>query len=363
MYYLRGDHFYETKIAKQLADAYALLISNYFHESDLWPTRNELLSIVKYTESASVSAWNTILKKLERDYDNCIILGDMCESIPGRNIKSYSSRGSRIKRFIPSLLGRPQAFTISTKNSFINWQEDKINHLRNQLINTEVFSNTFSSNMNIIDECLEDILTTTRLIRNHDIRFSELYDELFEWYIHARLPMGKQLTIFGNFLDGICPSMGLMAIRTVSKIHPALRLDYKFMDRFMKSIVEFGPSLKIPTAQAPFIPYYFPNSLKLLVWGLRSKVDNMLIARMVRNKNHKLRYRILSSINWPDLYHVIGASTNLESYFVEDFYHIKEMCMRRFNNRALLDEWPLSNNDIINLAALNMEIELILSEH
>jgi hypothetical protein len=58
-----ADEFYETKIAKRLANAYQFKFENYYQPSDLWPTAEEGNNIQSETESLTIVAWNTILKK------------------------------------------------------------------------------------------------------------------------------------------------------------------------------------------------------------------------------------------------------------------------------------------------------------
>jgi hypothetical protein len=287
----------------------------------------------------------------------------MCESLPGRNIKSFSSRDSRIKRFINSiLLNRRIQFVPTQPNSFEIWADKKLTNFRNMLRNTEVFKEAFQSNESILDETIEDLKENLALIKLQKIPYIELYDELFELYIHARLPMGKQATIYDSHFDGQCPSMGLMALRTVSKIHPSLRVDYHFMDKIFKKIDVFKPIKHIPKLQSPFLPYYFPNFLRFMVWGMRNKIDQFLIRRMVRKKNHKLRFRLLDSINSATLYHEPLSEETVQAYFSKNNYTLKQIALKRYHGRKLFSEWPLSNNDIIALASLNSDLNQIFNQ-
>jgi hypothetical protein len=358
-----ADEFYETKIAKRLAHTYQFKFENYYQSSDLWPTVEEVNKIQSETESLTIGAWNTILKNIQPNKKSNILLGDMCESLPGRNIKSFSSRDSRIKRFVNSiLLNRRIKFTPTQPNSFQNWEDKKLTNFRNMLMNTEVFKDAFQSNERILNETIDDLKENLALIKLQRIPYVELFDELFEWYIHARLPMGKQTTIFDSHFDGQCPSMGLMALRTVSKIHPSLRVDYHFMDKIFKKMDVFKPIIHIPTLQSPFLPYYFPNFLRLMVWGIRNKIDQFLIRRMIKYKNYALRFRLLKSINSAALYHEPLSEKTAHAYFNKDNYKIRQIALKRYNGRKLFSEWPLSNNDIIALASLNSDLNQIFNK-
>lgn len=359
-----AEDFYETKVAKKLAFAFQFKFQNFYKSSDLWPTFSELNKIQTETESLTIGVWNTILKNIQPDRSCNVLLGDMCESLPGRNIKSFSSRDSRIKRFINSiLLNKRVKFTPVNSESFELWAENKINNFKRMLRNSEVFKESFDSRDQLIEECISDLKDIMFLIKQHKIPFIELFDEIFEWYIHARLPMGKQVTIFNSHFDGQCPSMGLMALRNVSKIHPSLRVDYHFMDKIFKTMEVYKPAKHIPTLQSPFLPYYFPNYLRLMVWGIRNKIDQFLIRRMVRNKNYKLRFRLLKSINSAELYHEKQSEKIIEEYFNNDNFKLKDIALRRYYRRNQLLEWPLSNNDIISLASLNLDLNYIFKKN
>jgi hypothetical protein len=358
-----ADEFYEVKIAKRLANAYQLKFENYYKSSDLWPTKEELIKLQSETESLTIGVWNTILKNIQADRKSNILLGDMCESLPGRNIKSFSSRDSRVKRFVNSiLLNRRIQFTPTQPDSFEIWAEKRLSVFRNMLNNTEVFKEAFESNEFILDETVEDLKEILGLIKLQKIPYVELFDELFEWFIHARLPMGKQVTIFDSHFAGQCPSMGLMALRTVSRIHPSLRVDYHFMDKIFKKIDVFKPIKHIPTLQSPFLPFYSPNFLRLMVWGIRNKIDQFLIRRIVRRKNYKLRFRLLSSINSATLYHELLSEKTVEAYFNKNNYRMRQIALKRYNARKLFSDWPLSNNDIITLASLNSDLNRIFKQ-
>ena len=65
-------------------------------------------------------------------------------------------------------------------------------------------------------------------IKEHKLPYDEIHDEIFEWYTHARLPMGQQVLIYGSKFNAVCPPMSLNIMRMSSSIHPKYRLDYRF---------------------------------------------------------------------------------------------------------------------------------------
>jgi hypothetical protein len=95
---------------------------------------------------------------------------------------------------------------------------------------------------------------------------------------------------------------------------------------------------------------------------MRNKIDQFLIRRMVRIKNHKLRFRLLDGINSAALYHESLSEEAVFQYFKNDNYQLKQLALKRYQGRKTFSEWPLSNNDIIALASLNSDLNRIFNQ-
>ena len=159
----------------------------------------------------------------------------------------------------------------------------------------------------------------------------------------------------------IAPECQLQMLKMTSNIHPSNRLYYRFANGLFKTIPELKKLNKVPTSQIPIIPQNSPNLIKIPVWGIRSKIDEFLVRRLMKSKNKNSRYRLLKSINWVQVYQQPDMLSNIKDYYSENylgksysetFYNVAE-------KRKNLDNWPFANMDIISGATLNTEIDLI----
>lgn len=354
-----GDEdMYETKIAKKCAVEKNASFTNFSINKYIFPSKKILKKYILETESVGINPWMAILEKQQgQKGTNCILLGDMCEALPGRNIKKYSTRKARVNLFINSFLFKKKIeFTKGTDILFNQWKIKKSKPILHKfsLIDISKFSIT-SGYVN--QECQKDLDEIFELIKSHNIEYSELYDELFAWYTHARIPMSKQILILKSHFFPISPIMSINILRKTSSIHPSLRFNYVLMDRIFKRAESLSGLRNIPTAQIPFLPIESNSLLRLFVWGLRSKLDQFLIKRVVKNKNLKNRYRLLNSINWPKLYNEEGALEAVSSWFTNDHVNGKKY-INLATERKEFRSWPLTTFDIVSVAATNLELEL-----
>lgn len=358
---------YEVKVAKKVAKKRHLEFYNYEDLQLYFPSKDKLVDYVKATEALYVISWLEILENRSKDDDTQLLFGDMCEVLPARNIKVYSGRETRISNFIKTnILNQPFKFTQSTNENFETWKERKT---ENEL---KRYSKQRLENLdlNISHEILiEGVKTNLNelfdRIKSHQLPYSELYDELYAWYTHSRIPMGKQILLCNSKYSSICPPMGLSILRAASNIHPNNRLNY----RFMRGLFKYNPDLKklntIPTNQSPWIPQNVYAPFIFLAWGIRSKMDQFLIRRIMKKKNPNLRYRMFKGLNWVKIYQNNTMEDKLALYFTPN--HLgKKLTNNMINTiiaRKELKKWPLTNTDLISLSSLNIELEIIKQNH
>ncbi|MEO2064628.1 MAG: hypothetical protein ABGW97_16740 [Christiangramia sp.] len=353
---------YETIIASRLAsikDADFQSFSNYeLH----FPPLNVLRSHVIANESVNLGSWLEVLENIKVDGREPLLLGDMTEVLNARNIKKYSSKKFREQNFLNYYLFKKKYhFTKSSEERFESWKESiLIQHAR--WYNENRFSQfDFTINPEEIKEALySDLDEVFERIRAHKLPFKELYDELFSWLSHSRIPMGKQILICNSKFKSYSPPMSLAVMRMASKIHPGLRLGGRLMDKMYSEIEELR-KLRIPTSQAPLIPQNYPNLLKYPMWGIRSKIDNYLINQMVKKKKVSGRYRLFKSMNWAAIYQNPEMEDHLRSYFNNN--HLGNVVFQNILNQAVarkeLIQWPFANMDILNISSLNLEMDII----
>ncbi|ADF51475.1 N-terminal nucleophile aminohydrolase [Zunongwangia profunda SM-A87] len=356
--------YYETKLAKKLAKKKKATFRNFDDKKYIFPEPHLLEKYVLETESVFITNWLAILENTETKKNrNYLLIGDMCESIPGRNIGKFNSKSMRKKTFLKThFLKNDFEFTKNSVNDFHNWKEQIIKRFMffYQPISLQN-SNFVISIEELHKELNKDLNELFDRISAHKLPYIELLEELFKWYTHSRSGMNNQLTLCNRKFKSLSPTMGMKLLRCTSNINPNLRLGNRLMDAILKTNKSNKTLILIPTSQAPFVSQNAPKFFKFLSWGMRSYIDSFLIKRIMRNKNPKLRYRLLPSHNWVKTY---IDEKNLEKF--QDYFSNKEIgeiwynkLVKNFNSKRKLETWPFTNTVFISASALNKELELI----
>ncbi len=354
---------YETSIASKLSKLKKADFQNFYQPGLYFPPVNILRKYTLETEAVQICSWLEIMENVQAQRETPMLLGELCEALPGRNIKRYSSRNFRQQNFIKYyILGKDYEFEKATAENFIAWKCKTRQHylkwyasIRLNRMEMKITSEDLKKEVN---KDLEELFSR---IEAHNLPYEELYDELFSWYTYTRMRLAKQLLIANIRYKAYSPAMSIRALRNTSNIHPNLRLNYRFAKKLFREIPELRKFNKLPTSQAPLVPQNFPDLIKFPIWGIRSKVDNYLITRMMKSKNIQNRYRLFKSVDWAGAYQIPDMENNLKAYFKnnhlgEDFYkNLFSQCVQR----KALNQWPFANIDIINASALNLEIDII----
>lgn len=351
---------YESKIAKRLANSKGFKFISKTDYLQYFPDKNEIIDIIKNVETPYVMSWFEFLKDIPKS-NNILLIGDMCEVLPARNIKKFSGRKDRKKNFFRHfVLNKPYKFVPSSKEAFEKWKKIILRRYLRDFNNLNLDGPLFINfpREKILNGIISDLDEIFGRIEEHNLKYVELYDELFAWYTHSRIPMGKQISHCNAKFKAISPSMGSGILILSSNIHPNSRMNYRFMNRLLKT-KGFAELYKIPTNQSPIIPGTSPEIFRFLMWGFRSTVDQILIKRILRTKNPKLRYRLFKGINWVEIYQQKDVLKKFEAYFEnnslgEDIY---EESKNELQARINLSSWPLNNVDILAPAILNLELE------
>jgi len=168
--------------------------------------------------------------------------------------------------------------------------------------------------------------------------------------------MSKQLMLLSTNFYPVSPTMSAQSLRLISAIHPSHRLNGTLVNQIFRvgDLQKYGG---VPTAQIPFIGYNRNHRIKLLIWGLRSKADQMMIKAAEKRKTPGARNRLLNSANWAKIYS--DADPNVRrSWFSPDFIGADRF-INAFIARSCQNAHPLTNFDIVSAAALNIESEFI----
>ncbi len=353
------EDYYETLIAKRVAELYDAKFKSYSHPELNFPSKEILEKYTIETEAIYLNHWLEILEDQNKDNREIMLVGDMTESLQGRNLPMKKNW----KNFKQYYLGRKEyPLTQNTSEKFEDWKEAVISkytglvsqkHLNR--INVEL------TEKQIKNEITADLEELFLRIEQHNLPYLELVSEIFTWFTHSRIPMGKQILILNSNFKSLCVPMSVQILRLTSNLHPNLRLNGRYIKSLFASVKDLKSAAGVPTSQIPFIPFNSPEILKVPIWFLRSEIDDFLIKRVMKSGNPKKRYRVLKSFNWVEVYQQPKMEAKLRSYFEKNY--LGEGYTNAVINGALqrrdLEQWPLSNINIINAAALNAELALL----
>ena len=357
---------YESKIARKLARTKGAEHSIYFDYTQYFPKKELLYKYTRDTEAINLNSWLEILTNIKDEEKRPLILGELCEALPGRNIKKLNSGKFRKQNFYKYYLKNEDIqLNPGTSSAFNNWKNKKMSFILSWHVDFWFNKlNITSCKDEIIDETRRDAEEIFKRIESHQLPYTELYDELFSWYTYTRMVLSRQVNICNEKFFAFSPGMSIQMLKKTSNIHPNQRIYYRFANKLLKTVSELKGFGKIPTSQIPIIPQNSNNIIKIPIWALRSKIDDWLIKRMMDNKDIDMKYRLFKSINWAEVYHQKGMLENLQEYYKNNqlskkyskiFYSLAE-------DRKNLRKWPFANMDIISGAALNAELDLIKNQ-
>lgn len=357
---------YEVKIASKLAKIRQAHFENFYAPELYFPPGELMKKYTLKTEGVKIPSWFELVENVstkDTTQRAPLLLGELCEALPGRKIKRYNSKKFRQENFLKYYIKNEDfQFTKATSENFEAWKEQILHQYILWYKEQTLAQLKISKNREELIEILKsDLGEIFQRIEDHNLPYAELYDELFSWYTYTRMRLSRQLLICGTKFQAYSPAMSLKVLRNTSNIHPNLRLNYRFAKKLFNEFPELHELGTIPTGQAPLLPFNSPDFIKFPVWGLRSRVDSFLIKRLMKKKDPEMRYRLFRSINWMKVYQNPDMEKNLKDYFHNNhlgenfFEQIFKTCVHRKN----LELWPFANIDIISVSALNMEIDLI----
>ncbi|TXD93898.1 hypothetical protein [Gillisia hiemivivida] len=357
------DKNYETKIASRLAKIKGAKFRNYSQSNLYFPEEDILRKYTKQTEALYLCSWLEILENEKFDSKSPFLLGDLTTALTGRTIEKFSTKKFRQENFWKHyVLEQDYVFENSTDQSYTDWKKNKLENFARWYTKDRLAQFKFNINKtDLVHSLSSDMNEIFERIESHELPFVELYDELFTWYTHNRMQVAKQILICNKNNMAFSPSMSLQILRKATNIHPNLRLNFRFIKTLFKEFKELNNLAKVPTSQAPYIPQNYPDIIRFGVWGIRSKLDQYFIKRLVKYRNIKMRYRLFESMNWAKIYHNPNMEMNLKDYFHNN--HLGDIYFENLLNQSIqrreLNQWPFANIDIMNAASLNMEIDLI----
>lgn len=354
---------YETEIAAKLC---RIKKGSFFACSDpelYFPDPETFRKNVIQTEALELCSWLEITESIGEKKEEPLLLGELCEALPGRNIKSFSSKEFRKKHFLRYYIrNKEYSFTRADDSHFEEWKKKTIHQFKIYYHDRNLQKFGFKVDREeLLSALLVNLEELFSRIEAHHLPYSELYDEIFSWYTYTRMHLSKHLLVANSKFRAYSPAMSLQLLTLTSRIHPNQRLNYRFSKELFKKNEDLKRFSKVPTAQAPLVPQNFPDLIKFAMWGIRSTADQYFIHQMMKKKNPENRYRLFQSINWAKVYQHPQMERNLKVYFepnevgplfFDDLY-------KQAVSRKELKEWPFANLNIINAASLNVELNYI----
>lgn len=354
---------YEVRLAERVAKQANAEFTFYDFSTEWAPSRDRFVRNLFSTEATYITQWLALLSRLASHAFEPFLLGDMLEAVAGRHLTRLSSRSGR-KRMYWQRTFRNHSLPTSETGSFENWRSSQ---MRAAQTSAEIGFRSLTKEMrcdsqfSLVQEMVEsDMSETISRIAQHELVFTDTYDELLTWYLRCINGTAKQVLSLNERFFGLSPTMSFRALRHISSINPFFRVSGELMGRVQK-LPELSGFSRIPSANAPFVPCTFPLWFTDLIWASRSITDQWLIRGALKSRNPTARMRVVKTPNIPGLYNLQHASENVASWF-SGRYVTSDPYLEIFGRRAHLQSWPLDNFDITGPGSLSLMLGLFDGE-
>jgi hypothetical protein len=359
-----GDNdAYESRVARRCALAVGATHQCFPTKGAYFPPYQEFRTLAKETEAACVPDWSRIIDyaRSQPGPEPILLLGDHCECLDGRNMDpSLTSRNARKKDFARSLFQKPAAIESSSAANYEAWKTRKQDEILDRL---DASLGSLGSNLRSLvsgdqvrQETVADLALSFDRVAQNMPPFSPVFDELFHWFNWARFVQAGQNLLLSAAFRPLSPTMSMRALRLISRVHPRLRLRRRLMDAITK-LPEFDCLARIPSAQIPWVGARFPSAMREMIWGFRSKADQLLIGRVLKTKDLSKRQRLLKSADFIAEYRRAETLPRVESWFSGHWVKPEPyLCLVK--GRADLALWPLFNLDICVPANVSVILDL-----
>lgn len=356
-----GEDHYETRIARRCAEAVGASHECFPIEDNYFPPLGQIEKLIKETESGNYFEWFGIIEKAKSNGVKIpLLLGDLCESIDGRYMTTFSTRKARINSFLSGLAGAGETFRPANAAAFQKWRDNKRNEITTALLaKLPQLSAELSDSLTkeqFEREIEADLDLSFARVRDHEPLFEAMYDELFIWFHRIRFLLGNQITWLSAAFRPVSPGLSMRFLRLITSIHPKLRVRKRLMNALIR-LPEFDRLARIPSAQIPFLNSRAPDLIKDVFWGTRFGLDQFLIRRSLRTKNANNRQRVLRSLDYVKEYRRENSRVNVESWFSGKYIKSDDY-LRIFEERAALNAWTLINVDIAAPANVSIILDL-----
>lgn len=357
-----SQELYETRLARRCAESVGAEFHCFANEGRQFPPRNVFERLVEHTESANYLHWWAMLDGVGYGSrrGEAILLGDMCESIQGRNIATLSSRHARKHSYLAGLIRREAVLTPATASALNRWKGETARHIEEAVLKGLGYLAPGVREVCRVDalseELREDLDVSFSRVSDNLPPFAAMFDELFGWFHKARYPMAGQCLLVGSTFRAFCPPMSMRFLRLISMVHPRLRLHRRLLTAIAR-LPEFDRLAGIPSAQIPWVGARAPLFMRLPIWGARSGVDQWLIRRRMKSKDSRKPARVLKSFDWPLEYRQEGVLDTVRKWFSGQWI-LPDSFIQLAKDRGDHVAWPFTNADIAAVANVSTLLDL-----
>jgi hypothetical protein len=353
---------YEPRIARRCADAVHARHECFPVEGGYFPSRAEFERLVQETEAFEIPDWFGMISSLRgrKQEKDILLLGDHSQAIDGRYMTTVSSRSARRKAFLNGMLGHRERFQPATTEQFEEWKRGKTREIVSSMMEgaskLSPALRAACTDARIAQETAADLELSTDRVRENMPPFVPMFEELFLWFHKTRFTLSSQNLLLASISRPMSPVMSMRSLRLLSTLHPHLRLRRRLMDAIAR-LPEFDRLGRIPSAQIPWLSGRAPASIRELLWGLRSGLDQVLMRRVMKTKDPTKRQRVLPSLDYLKEYRREHVVPTVQSWFSGRWVK-GDSFVEVTKKRAEMTSWPYINLDITSPANVSILLDL-----
>jgi hypothetical protein len=334
---------YETRIAERLATKLNFNHLNVWDDLACWPRIEEFENFYMNGGNIGISSWNNFLHYYEKNSPNtkqCLILGDLLESLAGRKLTYGLSRFAKVKSYwnkgisknlsqdsINSLKGRITSSIISRlKKVYEEIQLDKKISLK------EVIEATCNDLEFMFDDC-----------RKYGYITEGQFYEIFQWLVYSTFEYRNQTSYFHGVISAYSPASKDNILAEIVKIDPRYRKGGELLTSILRSLTCFN-RLNFPIASSPYIKIGFPTFIRDSSKFLRFVIDSRYKKSRMADKDISARGTFLNSVNWVKIYNLFPEHEYKSNFREEEF----SIPLKIIEERKKILTQPLVNYDVVN---------------
>lgn len=343
----------DCNISIEIAKKFNLDITVHDSILNYFPSKKTFEKYLFETDAVFIITWLTMLENFNKQTNKVLCIGDLVDLLRAKSIKKWMSRKFRKNYYYSKLIGK-NLLKLNKLNSenLNNYKNQYLQSIRKQLEKLNYYDSLGINKNQIIENILDSENKQFEFLNNYNFEYLENLEEIHSIFYWGRQNMGTQLNLINSKFRGVAPLTSTDIVIKILNINPIYRLWDDLTHKLLN--LESNRKLsKIPTAQIPFLNYSSNYYMKLAAWSFRSGLDQFLIKRMMKKKDLNSKSRLFKAFEHHLGYQGDAFEENFLSYFENESINSDES-KNIFYKRRNLEMWPLSNNDILSVACINL---------